>query len=340
MDKPERIITAGISLQIFLTIIIAGLAFFRQLSGMAEVLIFSALSLINLIVCYIFLHKEIRGMLRKVDDTIQSLLDETPKVNFDGEEESLPGKFQFQITRLYRILLAHREQERRQREDMSALIADLVHQINTPLSNIEMYVDFLQQEDLDEEIRRKFLGNVKNQCEKLGWFGEGFDKAARLETDIISLKPEPAQVLPAVLAAIDEASLKARQKGNEICLEGDTSIMAVYDRKWTVEAIFNLLDNAVKYGREGTEIHVRLSSYQLYVRVDVENEGTVIPKEEQNEVFRRFCRGENAALVQDGVGLGLYLVREIITGQGGYVLLENWQNKGNRFSIFLRNAGE
>lgn len=340
MDKPEKIITAGISVQILLTLIMAGVTLFRQLPGMAGILIFSALSSINLLVCYIFLHMEIRGMLNKLDNTIQSLLDESPKVNFNEEEESLPGKFQFQITRLYRILLAHREQEKRQREDMSTLIADLVHQINTPLSNIEMYVDFLLQDDLDEETRKKFLGNVKNQCKKLGWFGEGFDKAARLETDIISLKPERGQVLPAVLAAIDEAALKAQQKGNEICLEGDTAIMAVYDRKWTVEAIFNLLDNAVKYGRENTKIHVRLSAYPLYVRVDVENEGAVIPKEEHNAVFRRFCRGQNAALIQDGVGLGLYLVREIITGQGGYVLLENWQNKGNRFSIFLRNAGE
>ncbi|MDO4276821.1 MAG: HAMP domain-containing sensor histidine kinase [Eubacteriales bacterium] len=340
MDKPERIIAAGISVQMGLTVILALSSLSGYLSVCGEILIFSALSLTNMILCYTFLRKEIRGMLRKLDDTIQGLLDESPKVNFNAEEESLPGKFQFQITRLYRILIANKEQERKLREDMSALIADLVHQINTPLSNIEMYTDFLLQEDLDDKTRKKFLENVKNQCEKLGWFGEGFDKAARLETDIISLNPKRAEVLPAVLAAIDQAALKAQQKGNVICLDGDTSIEAVYDGKWTAEAIFNLLDNAVKYGREGTEIHVRLSAYQLFIRVDVENEGKIIPKEEQNEVFRRFYRGENAALVQDGVGLGLYLVREIITGQGGYVLLENWKDKGNRFSIFLRNAGQ
>lgn len=339
MDKPEKIIAAGVGIQVCLTLILAGYGLLKGQFSMAGMLVFSVCSIINLLLCYGLLYKEIRDMLRRLHDTIQSLLDESPKVNFNTEEESLPGKFQFQIMRLYKILLAHREQERKQREDMSALIADLVHQINTPLSNIEMYVDFLLQDNLNEETRRKFLGNVKSQCQKLGWFGEGFDKAARLENDIISLKPVGAKVLPAVLAAIDEASLKAQQKGNEICLKGDTSIEAVYDRKWTVEAIFNLLDNAVKYGKEGAKIYVRLSAYQLYVRVDVENEGKIIPKEEQNQVFRRFYRGENAALIQDGVGLGLYLVREIISGQGGYVLLENWQDKGSRFSIFLRSTG-
>lgn len=340
MDKPTKIIIAGAAVQILLTVAFVLFFLFWDTGILPGAIGFAVLSLCNFLVGYLFLYREVNGTLRKVDDTIEQLVNGTPAEYFDAREETLLGKFQSQITRLYRILLAHKDQEKRQREDLSALVADLVHQINTPLANIEMYVDFLLSEDLDEETRKKFLSHVKSQTERLGWFGEGFDKAARLETDIISMKPVRLEVLPAVLEAIDEVSLKAQKKNCEICLEGDRSITAFYDRKWTTEAFFNILDNAVKYGDEGEKIHVRLSAYQLYVRVDVENVGPVIPPGERAEVFRRFYRGETAALVQEGVGLGLHLVREIVAGEGGYVLVENWENKGNRFSIFLRNAGE
>lgn len=336
MDKPEIIMRTQAGLGVAGIIIFFAVIHVRPEDAVSAAAVYAVYMFLDLMVGYTLLHREIRSTLMNVNETIQGLLDETPVRRFSEESESLLGKFQFQIARLYRILTAHKEQEQKMREDLSGLVADLVHQINTPLANIEMYVDFLMQEDLDEVTKKKFLNNVKSQTEKLGWFGEGFDKVARMETDIISLKPEYAKVLPTVLSAIDEASLKAQMKGNEICLEGDMEIAAYHDRKWTAEAFFNLLDNAVKYGTEGTKIYVRLSAYQMYVRIDVDNEGPVIPLKEQAKVFGRFYRGSSAVMVQEGVGLGLYLVRQIIGGEGGYVLLENWQEKGSRFSVFLR----
>lgn len=176
---------------------------------------------------------------------------------------------------------------------------------------------------------------IDSQVEKLNWFAEGFAKTARLEEHIMQLKVKKQQVLEPILRAIDQVTLKAEQKGNEIILEGDKNIKAVFDSRWTEEAVFNLLDNGVKYGKEGCPITIVLTVYEMFVRVDVKNWGEVIPKEEYNKIFTRFYRGSGAALVKDGVGLGLFLTRQIIMEQGGYMRVGAYGNNGNMFSIFL-----
>ena len=93
--------------------------------------------------------------------------------------------------------------------------------------------------DLSAENKSHFLSNISRQAEKLGWFGEGFEKAARLETDIITLTPVEQELLPIILEAADQASPRAEAKGREIRLEGDRGIRVCVDGKWTLEAVFN-----------------------------------------------------------------------------------------------------
>ena len=180
----------------------------------------------------------------------------------------MTGKLQTQIYKLYDIMKAHEEQELALKNQLSGLVADLVHQMNTPLTNIRMYCDFLQMPDLSAENKSHFLSNISRQAEKLGWFGEGFEKAARLETDIITLTPVEQELLPIILEAADQASPRAEAKGREIRLEGDRGIRVCVDGKWTLEAVFNLLDNAVKYGAQGSDILVRMSACELYACIE------------------------------------------------------------------------
>lgn len=282
--------------------------------------------------------------LRTASDCVQRLIDGIPEKEGDGtaffpEEDTVTGKLQAQIYKLYDILKAHEEQELSLKNQLSGLVADLVHQMNTPLTNIRMYCDFLQMPDLGEENKNHFLVNIARQAEKLGWFGEGFEKAARLETDIIMLRPEERELLPIILEAADQASPRAEAKGKEIRLEGDRDIRACVDGKWTLEAVFNLLDNAVKYGAQGSDILVRMSAYELYACIEVCSEGNRIPEAERNTVFQRFYRGKQAAMLQEGVGLGLFLTRKIISEQGGYVAIDNYGENGNSFRIFVRRTG-
>lgn len=285
---------------------------------------------------WLVLSRRINGVMRQVDDCIQSMIQGDPVWNFPMGEESLLGKFQVQLIKLYQILNSSRENEERQRKQLGSLVADLIHQINTPLTNIQIYSGFLMQDGLTGEEKTKMCQIIHDQIEKLGWFAEGFAKTAKLEEDVRKLHPERQQILPMILSAIDEISVEAEAHGNEICLLGEQNIEALFDRRWTEEAVFNLLDNAVKYGEEGRPVHVRMTAYEIYVRIDVVNYGEPVPREEYTMLFNRYYRGKNASCIKEGVGLGLYLVRQIAAEQGGYVKVGDHKGEGTVFSLFLK----
>ena len=288
---------------------------------------------------YRLISRDINRTLGDMADCIQSLIDGTPRKHFVQTEDSLPGKFQTQLLKLYDIMRGAQEEEERMRRELSGMVADLVHQVNTPLTNVQMYCGFLtEDQELPHAERKRICGIIDAQVEKLGWFADGFTKAARLEDDLMQMTPARQPILDMVLAAIDQISLKAEKNQKEIRLEGPQDISAVFDRRWTEEALFNLLDNAVKYGETGRPVTVRMDAYDLFVRIDVISFGTPIPAEEYNRLFQRFYRGSNAVLIQEGVGLGLYLTRKILSRQGGYVKVEKVGEEGNGFGVFLRKV--
>ena len=145
-------------------------------------------------------------------------------------------------------------------------------------------------------------------------------------------------VLPPLLQAIDQISLKAEKHGNDLQMRGDQNLEAWLDRKWTEEVFFNLLDNAVKYSDPHSTILVELLEYEMYVRIAVCSQGRKIEREEFPALFQRFYRGK-AVKEQEGVGLGLYLAREIVKDERGYMKGEYNPVRGNIFSVFLQKDG-
>lgn len=299
------------------------------------VIAYGVWNLLIFAISYRVISLRITTVMQNVDDSIQSLIDGNPRQHFSMEEETVLGKFQMQIMKLYQMLKIAKEREEKMRTDMSELVSDLVHQVNTPLTNIQMYCEFLLHDDLSKGERRQACDIIEAQVEKLGWFAEGFSKTARLEDDIMHMNVKKQPVVDIVLRTIDQIALKAEAKQNEIVLEGNQNVEATFDSRWTEEAVFNLLDNAVKYGESGRSITLTLTDYEMFARIDVSNWGEPIKKEEYNRIFTRFYRGTNASFVQEGVGLGLYLTRQIVMEQGGYVKVSPYRRKGNIFSIFL-----
>ena len=295
---------------------------------------FLAAGLVFLLYKYKKMERLADKTMAQVNDTLEQLILGREVRYFSENEDTLPGKFQTQAGRLYDIYKAQEQKERQLRDQISSSISDLVHQINTPIANINMYSEFLKEDSLTAEEYRHFANNLERQARKLKWLGEGFARVSRLETGIISLKPESQPVLPVLLQAVDQVALKAEQHENDIQLKGKQNLNACLDRKWTEEVFFNLLDNAVKYSDPGSLILVEILEYEMYVRVNVCSLGARIEREEFVRVFQRFYRGKNAE-DQEGVGLGLYLAREIIRGQRGYIKGEYHPEKGNVFSVFL-----
>ena len=212
-----------------------------------------------------------------------------------------------------------------------SLIADISHQTKTPIANLLLYSELLMEETLPASAKENVEALYK-QSEKLRFLIDSLVKLSRLENGIISLSPQQASLQPLLESVVEQYAAKASGKGLSIYLY-DTDISATFDFKWTAEALANIVDNAIKYTEHGT-ITISTVSYEMFTRINISDTGSGIPENEQAKIFSRFYRS-NAVQEQEGVGIGLYLARQIISGEGGYIKVASVPGKGSTFSIFL-----
>ena len=216
-----------------------------------------------------------------------------------------------------------------EKEKLKALIGDISHQTKTPIANILLYTQLLKEQPGNTDC----LEALEGQTKKLQSLIDALVKTSRLETGVIALHPEPGELGTVMTSAVSQLRPKAEEKGVRITLEqGEAD--AVFDPKWTEEALYNLLDNAVKYTPSGGRVSVTAVVYPMFSAVLVQDTGPGIAEEEQPKIFQRFFRG-TAYREQEGVGIGLYLVRQIAEGQGGFVKVRSQPGRGSTFSLYL-----
>lgn len=215
---------------------------------------------------------------------------------------------------------------------INQLVSDISHQTKTPIANILLYSQLLEEADLSGE-NKLYVKSLTEQAEKLNFLIASLVKASRLETGIISLTPTLQPIQPMLEEIVGQAATAASNKGIVLAL-AKTEISAVFDPKWTAEAIYNIVDNAIKYTPGGGSIAVSATAYQLFCRVDVTDSGIGMSEEETAKIFSRFYRSPEVGNTP-GVGIGLYLAREIIGGEGGYIKVKSANGKGSTFSVFL-----
>lgn len=217
-----------------------------------------------------------------------------------------------------------------EKDKIKSLIADISHQTKTPIANLLLYSELLLEEDLTGSAKAN-ADAIYHQSQKLHFLIDALVKLSRLENGIITLSPEHCDLQPVLKNVVRQHTAKAEEKGLSLRLR-DTNLSAVIDTKWTSEALSNIVDNAIKYTEQGS-VTISVEAYEMFVRIDVSDTGIGIPEEEQPKVFARFYRSEDVK-EQDGVGIGLYLARQIICGQGGYIKVTS-SGKGSTFSVFL-----
>jgi signal transduction histidine kinase len=245
----------------------------------------------------------------------------------------LLSKLQHQTIKLTNILKEKNKQIENDRNEIKSLISDIAHQLKTPLTNLKMYAELLQVESINEEDRKEFNEVIMLSLNRLSFLIDSMIKMSRLESGIIQLKPQMNNLIDTVLLAISQVQKKAKAKNMEIELKEIDKVKVTHDKNWMSEAFFNILENAVKYSNINGVIKVTIQRYEMFVRVDIKDNGIGIKEDELPKIFLRFYRGKNVGEVE-GIGIGLYLTREIISKHGGYIKVYS-NNAGSTFSIFL-----
>lgn len=270
--------------------------------------------------------------LRRLDEMLEAAINGTfEESRFDETQLSrLESRWKQYLTMSERSL----KQTRRERENMKKLVSDISHQTRTSLSNILLYTELLEDQTENEDSK-KLARQILSQTKKLEFLIQALVKMSRLETDILEVTPVQQPIRLLVERAVEEMIPRAEEKQIQIVCSLPENAQAVYDLKWTAEALGNILDNAVKYSPAGSQITVEGREFEIYACITVTDQGIGIQESEKAQIFGRFYRSAQVQQ-EDGIGIGLYLAREILRRENGYIKVCAREGTGSSFSVYLK----
>ena len=280
---------------------------------------------ILVIVIGIILYKYIvlRSEMSELSDYIDKALDGNLEITEFDEKELSKIK-----SKLIKFLYSNQVKEKKistEKNKTKDLIADISHQTKTPITNLSLYISLLEDDPKDE-----YIEIIKYELNKLEFLIQNLVKSSRLESDIISLQKHQANLKDIVEDVLREFKVILDEKCISINLK-DEDLIFNLDERWLKEAIHNLVDNAIKYSPNGSTINISVYKSYLNYNLDIENECKDLSEETLPKIFERFYRGKNSVL-KDGLGLGLYITREIIEKHGGNIRASLDENR-IKFSV-------
>lgn len=295
------------------------------------------LAAVMLVVCVIVCILLSYHIQKKMELTYQNLLQRLDrsiggKIQETSYDESMDTAVTERLNRVVQISKMNQKKAERERDIIKSLISDISHQVRTPLTNIMLYVGLLQEQDLDNDTML-LVDKIGKQSEKLDFFMKELVKSSYAEQEMISIYPKIMRVEEILYTSCQIVELAALKKKINIVQE-KTDALCYADKKWTTEALGNVLDNAVKYSPEHSQIKVKVIPYESFVCIQVQDQGFGIKEEEQGMIFERFYRSKSVSS-EPGFGIGLYLVREVLSKQGGFVKIKSQIGKGSTVQLYL-----
>lgn len=270
----------------------------------------------------------------KTLDALDTMLDEAIAGKF-SENRFTEEKLSKIESKMYRYLTKGQtslKEINTEKDRIKTLIADISHQTKTPVSNILLYTQLLKESKSLDEDTKKLVSQVEIQTEKLHFLIASLVKVSRLENGIVALNPKQNRVQD-LISQLDFSKI-AEEKGINLCIQNDREYFAYFDFKWTLEALSNIVDNALKYTPSGGEVSVFAKEYEMFICIEVADTGIGISEADSAQIFARFYRAQEVS-EESGVGIGLYLAREILSKEGGYIKVQSSPGKGSVFSVFL-----
>ena len=253
--------------------------------------------------------------------------DEAPGI-LDQEE----GELSILKTNIYKAASALTYQKELLSKDKAALsnaIADISHQLKTPLTSMIVMNDLLKTED-DEGKRMEFLKIQSNQLDRMSWLIQTLLKLSKIDAGTITMKPEEIQAEQLIKEVIRAFEIQMELK-NIKCTRHISDISFSCDKNWTIEALQNIVKNCIEHMESGDELSISTSDTNIYKEIVIEDTGCGIAQEDLPHIFERFYKGKNAG--KDSVGIGLALSKTIITGQHGDIIVKSTEGVGTKFFV-------
>ena len=267
---------------------------------------------------------------------LQEIANRNYSFDLDNISESEMSNLKEEI---YKIILELKEKSENladDRETLSNYLADISHQLRTPLMAITAMTDAIieNENNLDSDTR-KFIYGISNQLNQINWLVNNLLKMAQLDTKSIVLNIEQTNLKELFDTIKDNFNIFLKEKNIEIIEHIDTNIIINIDKKWMIEAIENILKNCIEYSENNSTIKIKCNQNPLYTEISIEDHGKGIFKEDLPKIFDKFYKGKNSS--SNSFGIGLSLAKSIIEGHNGEIAVKSDENRGTKFIIKLYN---
>lgn len=286
--------------------------------------------IVILLLVLALVYRRTSKLLASLEDMMESAING----NFSESEYSEKRLSRLE-SKMYRYLTlgktAH-QQITNEKDKIKTLVSDISHQTKTPVSNILLYTQLLGEAPELNTQSKSLVKQIEQQTEKLSFLVSALVKTSRLENGILKVQPCENSI-GKLLKSLDFTA-QAQEKNIALCIDNADHLTAFFDLKWTLEALSNIVDNAIKYTPKDGKVSIKVQQYEMFLRIDVEDTGIGMSEEETAKVFTRFYRSTRVAQ-EKGVGIGLYLAREIVAKENGYIKITSKINEGSTVSLFL-----
>ena len=299
-------------------------------------LVFIILSLVlTSLGSYFYFRRRFIGFSNEVCRNTEEIL-HGHSIKEQQNKETLTSKMIMELEKIEDIFSFQLAESQNEKKELQEMISELTHQIKTPASNIQMYCEMFSDPDISSEEAKQFVMVIKQQLGKLEFLLDVLVKSSRLENDMINLQMENSRLIETLAVAVNSVMQKAEHKRIDISVSCRPAIQVYHDMKWTAEAIENILDNAIKYTPENGNVLISVEVGEMYTVIQIKDTGKGIEAAHINDIFKRFYR-EKSSSKNEGLGLGLYLARNIINLQGGTIFVHSSLGKGSNFFVCLPN---
>ena len=276
--------------------------------------------------------KEQNEVMETAVSQITEYISGNHEARIDCDEEGEVYRLFHEVNSLVTILNAHVEQERRSKQFLKNTISDISHQLKTPLAALNIYNGLLQGEAVDVPEIQEFTSLSEKELDRINTLVQNLLKITKLDAGSIVLEKKPEDVAEMMNDVELRFSYRAEQEQKKLVLFGEEDIFLSCDRDWILEAVDNIVKNAMDHTKSGDTIEIKWRKSASIVQIQIKDNGSGIHPEDLHHIFKRFYRSRFSK-DQQGIGLGLPLAKMIIEAHNGTIEVNSELGKGTMFTI-------
>lgn len=263
---------------------------------------------------------------------MDNILIDNYNIDFNTYDDNVLSSLKDDIYKMTIKLKNMADNSNKEKKYLATTLSDISHQLKTPLTSLFVFNEILKQDNLDSKTRKEILEKSEKQLERIKWLITSLLKMSQLDSGSITLQKDKVNLQKLINESCEPFLISLDLKNVKLQINVDKKAFIICDKNWTIEAISNIVKNALEHVKENGTITIQSITNPIYLKLEIIDDGEGIKAEEINHIFERFYHGNKN---KDSIGIGLNMSRMIIEKQKGHIEVESKLNKGTKFSIYF-----